>query len=426
MEEAHAPVTVLASLREYGLRLMLDDFGTGYSSLSYLKRFPLDVLKIDRSFIAGLGRDEEDSAIVAAIVQMAQTLGLTVIAEGVERPEQLDRLRELDCDRAQGRLIAEPMPAERGRAADGARDRRLTRCASSTGTTTRSRASRGRTDARRVPRRRRRRAPRPAAGRGRRPGRRLLRRLHVRPPDEARTSRAPTSRRSTSAARCAEALAQVALLLRLERESGGRLRVVRSAGRPRRPTALAAVLHLEGAEPIGPGSTSSRCCTPPGCARSGWSGAGRTRSPPGVPFGFPGSPDQGPGLTDAGRALVRACDELGILVDVSHLNARGFWDVAELSDRAARRLALRRARPVRVAAQPHRRRSCGRSASATGWSGSTSTSRFLRADGADDAATPLALIAEHAAHVAEVAGVDVRRARLRLRRRDDAGASSAT
>ena len=113
MEEAHAPVTVLASLREYGLRLMLDDFGTGYSSLAYLKRFPLDVLKIDRSFVAGLGRDEEDSAIVAAIVQMAQTLGLTVIAEGVERPEQLERLRELGCDRAQGRLIAAPMPADR-------------------------------------------------------------------------------------------------------------------------------------------------------------------------------------------------------------------------------------------------------------------------------------------------------------------------
>ena len=111
MEEAHAPVTVLASLREYGLRLMLDDFGTGYSSLAYLKRFPLDVLKIDRSFIAGLGHDEEDSAIVAAIVQMARTLGLTVVAEGVERQEQLDRLRELDCDSAQGRLIAEPMPA---------------------------------------------------------------------------------------------------------------------------------------------------------------------------------------------------------------------------------------------------------------------------------------------------------------------------
>ena len=70
------------------------------------------MLKIDRSFVAGLGRDDEDSAIVAAIVQMARTLGLTVVAEGVERPEQLERLRELGCDRAQGRLIAEPMPAE--------------------------------------------------------------------------------------------------------------------------------------------------------------------------------------------------------------------------------------------------------------------------------------------------------------------------
>jgi diguanylate cyclase (GGDEF)-like protein len=112
LEEAHAPVTVLASLREYGLRLMLDDFGTGYSSLAYLRRFPLDVLKIDRSFVAGLDRDEHDAAIVAAIVQMARTLGLTVVAEGVERPEQLERLRELGCDRAQGRLLAEPMPAD--------------------------------------------------------------------------------------------------------------------------------------------------------------------------------------------------------------------------------------------------------------------------------------------------------------------------
>jgi len=112
LEEAHAPVTVLASLREYGLRLMLDDFGTGYSSLAYLRRFPLDVLKIDRSFIAGLDRDEHDAAIVEAILQMARTLGLTVVAEGVERPEQLERLRELGCERAQGRLLAEPMPAD--------------------------------------------------------------------------------------------------------------------------------------------------------------------------------------------------------------------------------------------------------------------------------------------------------------------------
>jgi diguanylate cyclase (GGDEF)-like protein len=111
MEEAHAPVTVLAQLRDYGLRLMLDDFGTGYSSLGYLKRFPLDAVKVDRSFIAGLGRDEEDSAIVAAVISMAHTLGLTVVAEGVERGEQVDHLRRLGCDRVQGRLLARPLPA---------------------------------------------------------------------------------------------------------------------------------------------------------------------------------------------------------------------------------------------------------------------------------------------------------------------------
>jgi diguanylate cyclase (GGDEF)-like protein/PAS domain S-box-containing protein len=111
MEEAHAPVTVLAQMRDYGLRLMLDDFGTGYSSLGYLKRFPLDVVKVDRSFIAGLGHDEEDSAIVAAVISMAHTLGLTVVAEGVERGEQIDQLRRLGCDRVQGRLLARPLPA---------------------------------------------------------------------------------------------------------------------------------------------------------------------------------------------------------------------------------------------------------------------------------------------------------------------------
>jgi EAL domain-containing protein (putative c-di-GMP-specific phosphodiesterase class I) len=98
-------------MRDYGLRLMLDDFGTGYSSLGYLKRFPLDVVKVDRSFIAGLGHDEEDSAIVAAVISMAHTLGLSVVAEGVERAEQIEQLRRLRCDRVQGRLLARPLPA---------------------------------------------------------------------------------------------------------------------------------------------------------------------------------------------------------------------------------------------------------------------------------------------------------------------------
>ena len=113
IDEAHAPVTVLNRMRDYGLVLMLDDFGTGYSGLSYLRRFPLDVLKIDRSFIAGLGTDGEDSAIVTAIIGMARALGLTVVAEGVESREQLAQLTLLDCDRAQGFLFAPPTPADR-------------------------------------------------------------------------------------------------------------------------------------------------------------------------------------------------------------------------------------------------------------------------------------------------------------------------
>ena len=111
MEEAHAPVTVLTRMRDHGLVLMLDDFGTGYSGLSYLRRFPLDVLKIDRSFVAGLGTDDEDSAIVAAVIGMARTLGLTVVAEGVENRGQLAQLIRLECDRAQGFLFAPPIPA---------------------------------------------------------------------------------------------------------------------------------------------------------------------------------------------------------------------------------------------------------------------------------------------------------------------------
>ena len=113
MEEAHSPVTVLTRMRDYGLGLMLDDFGTGYSGLSYLKRFPLDVLKIDRSFVAGLGTDEEDSAIVAAVIGMARTLGLSVVAEGVENRDQVGQLLQLGCDRAQGFLFARPIPADR-------------------------------------------------------------------------------------------------------------------------------------------------------------------------------------------------------------------------------------------------------------------------------------------------------------------------
>ena len=113
MEADGDPEVILARLREAGARLLLDDFGTGYSSLSYLKRFPLDSLKIDRSFVDGLGSEDEDSAIVAAIVQLASTLDLTVVAEGVETEEQRLVLRAMECGSAQGYFFARPEPAER-------------------------------------------------------------------------------------------------------------------------------------------------------------------------------------------------------------------------------------------------------------------------------------------------------------------------
>jgi diguanylate cyclase (GGDEF)-like protein len=99
----------LRSLKALGARLLLDDFGTGYSSLAYLKRFPMDVLKIDRSFIDGLGTEDEDSAIVEAIIKMAGALGLEVVAEGLESEQQLAELRRLGCHRVQGFLISPPM-----------------------------------------------------------------------------------------------------------------------------------------------------------------------------------------------------------------------------------------------------------------------------------------------------------------------------
>jgi len=111
INEAESPWNTLHALKRVGVTLMLDDFGTGYSSLSYLKRFPVDVLKIDRTFVDGLGSEAEDSAIVKAVVSMAQALELGVVAEGVETARQVDCLRELGCDRAQGYFFGRPSEA---------------------------------------------------------------------------------------------------------------------------------------------------------------------------------------------------------------------------------------------------------------------------------------------------------------------------
>ncbi|WP_024872464.1 bifunctional diguanylate cyclase/phosphodiesterase [Tolumonas lignilytica] len=105
-------VEILNALREYGVRLAIDDFGTGYSSLSYLKLFPLDVLKIDKSFVDDIPHKKSDMEIAAAIVAMAHTLQLNVLAEGVETQEQLAFLKEQGCDCYQGYLMSPPVPAE--------------------------------------------------------------------------------------------------------------------------------------------------------------------------------------------------------------------------------------------------------------------------------------------------------------------------
>ena len=105
-------ITTFQQLRELGVKLAIDDFGTGYSSLSYLKRFPVDYVKIDQAFIRGLGEGTEDAAITRAIIAMAHSLGLKVVAEGVETQAQLDFLRSNDCDEVQGYLISRPIEAD--------------------------------------------------------------------------------------------------------------------------------------------------------------------------------------------------------------------------------------------------------------------------------------------------------------------------
>lgn len=112
MKDEERVIDTLNQLRAMGILISIDDFGTGYSSLSYLKRFPISTLKIDRSFVMDTPGDSDDSAIVKAIIDMAHTLKMEVVAEGVENEQQVEFLRGLDCDYIQGYLYGRPMPGE--------------------------------------------------------------------------------------------------------------------------------------------------------------------------------------------------------------------------------------------------------------------------------------------------------------------------
>ncbi|MEU8267626.1 EAL domain-containing protein [Sphaerisporangium sp. NPDC049002] len=111
VEDAEEIINRLSELRALGVRLAIDDFGTGYASLALLRRLPVDMIKIDPSFVSGLGRDETLTLLTRTIVRLGHDLGLIVVAEGIERPEQLELLREMGCTRGQGYLVARPMAA---------------------------------------------------------------------------------------------------------------------------------------------------------------------------------------------------------------------------------------------------------------------------------------------------------------------------
>jgi membrane dipeptidase len=200
----------------------------------------------------------------------------------------------------------------------------------------------------------------------------------------------------------------VSLLLRIERESNGRVRICRNVDDIQRGVAegvLAPVLHLEGAEAIDPKFELLDVLYAAGLRSLGpvWSRPNAFGH--GVPFRCPSSPDTGPGLTDLGKELIRACNRLRILIDLSHLNERGFWDVAAVSD--APLVATHSNAHV---LSPHSRNLTDNQLSAIretgGMVGVNFATSFLRLDGRQDADTPIELVIEHLEHILQHVGED--------------------
>jgi len=219
-------------------------------------------------------------------------------------------------------------------------------------------------------------------------------------------ARTPRSLELEPAQRAVSTMA--ALLLRIERESEGRVRICRSTGDIRlamEQGVLAPVLHIEGAEAIDPDFEALDVLHAAGLRSLGpvWSRPNAFGH--GVPFLCPSSPDTGPGLTDLGKALVGACNRLRILIDLSHLNERGFWDVAAISD-----APLVASHSNAHALSPHSRNLTDKQLAAVretgGLVGVNFAVSFLRPDGRHDADTPLDLVVDHLAHMVAQVGED--------------------
>lgn len=204
------------------------------------------------------------------------------------------------------------------------------------------------------------------------------------------------------------AISMSATLFRLEAAAGGRFKVVRTVAELRQCLAdgvVAAIYHLEGADPIDPELNALEVFHQAGLRSLGlvWSRANAFAE--GVPFAFPSSPDTGPGLTAAGRELVQACNQLGIMLDLSHLNERGFWDVAKLS-----RAPLVATHSNAHAVTPHARNLLDSQLDAIRQSGGVVgvnyAVQFTREDGAHDADTPIQSLVRHFDHLCERMGPD--------------------